>query len=167
MKKIGILLFILLGYYLNAQTNCANALPFCAGGVSGVTFPATTSTPAIQAQPGPSYGCLGSTPNPAWYYLQISSSGSFSILIAGQTISPVGPGQDVDFICWGPFNSLAGVCNSLTAGNTVDCSYSASFTETLHIASGVAGQYYMVLITNYANVTQNIVFNQLDRKSVV
>ncbi|WP_317897388.1 gliding motility-associated C-terminal domain-containing protein [Aurantibacillus circumpalustris] len=158
MKRIITLVLILTTYVLSAQTSCENALPFCASGVSGVTFPATTSITA--AQVGPNYGCLGSTPNPAWYYLQISTSGNLDILIQGQIASPIGPGQDVDFICWGPFSSLAGICNSLTSGNTVDCSYSGSFTETLNIPNGITGEYYMVLITNYANVQQNIIFTQ-------
>ena len=159
-KKIGILLFVLLASCFNAQTSCENAAPFCASGVSGVTFPATTSTPQVSAQTGPNYGCLGTQPNAAWYYLQISTSGNLNILIQGQIVSPPGPGQDVDFICWGPFNTLAGICNSLTAANTIDCSYSASYTETLHIPTGITGQYYMVLITNFANVQQNIQFSQ-------
>lgn len=143
-----------------AQNTCQTAKPFCAGGVSGETFPATTN--AGSAQSGPNYGCLGSTPNPSWYFLQISQSGNLDILIQGQitTPPPASPGQDVDFICWGPFNSLNGICDSLTANNTVDCSYSGSFTETLNIPNGITGQYYMVLITNFANTTQDIVFSQ-------
>lgn len=158
MKKILSAFIFLLTISLTAQTTCETAQPFCAGGVSGITFPATTSV--TSAQSGPNYGCLGSTPNPAWYYLQISTSGNLDILIQGQITSPPGPGQDVDFICWGPFNSLAGICNSLTATNIVDCSYSGSFTETLNIPTGVTGQYYLVLITNFANITQDIIFTQ-------
>lgn len=159
-KKIGVVLLTLLAYYYNAQTSCQNAAPFCASGVSGVTFPATTSITA--AQPGPNYGCLNTTPNPAWYYLQISTPGTLDILIQGQITNPPppGPGQDVDFICWGPFSSLAGICNSLTAANTIDCSYSGSFTETLNIPNGITGEYYLVLITNFANIQQDIIFNQ-------
>ncbi|PBQ34394.1 hypothetical protein CNR22_22320 [Sphingobacteriaceae bacterium] len=161
MKKIIVVLFVLVGHYLSAQSSCANAAPFCAGGQSGITFPATSTTGTPQsAETGPNYGCLGSTPNPAWYYLQISNSGNLDILIQGQATSPPGPGSDVDFICYGPFNSLTGACNSLTAGNTVDCSYSGSYTETLNISNGVVGQYYMVLITNFANVQQDIEFSQ-------
>lgn len=158
MKSFIFFLLISLSMGLSAQSTCETAQPFCAGGVSGVTFPATTGT--TTGQPGPNYGCLGSTPNPSWYYLQIGNSGSLDILIQGMATSPPGPGQDVDFICWGPFNSLAGICNSLTVGNTIDCSYSASFTETLNITAGVTGQYYLVLITNFANVPQNIIFSQ-------
>ncbi len=158
MKKTLLFLLLLAAFYSNAQTSCASALPFCAGGVSGITFPATTSTPAATAENGPDYGCLGSEPNPAWYYLQIGASGSLDILIQGQI--GTGVGQDVDFICWGPFNTLAGICNSLTATFSVDCSYSGSPTETLNITNGITGQYYMVLITNFANVQQNIIFTQ-------
>lgn len=137
---------------MRSQTSCANAQPFCAGGTSGGSFPATVNGPA--AENGPNYGCLGTQPNPAWYFLQVSQSGNLDILIAGSA------NQDVDFICWGPYNSLAGICNSLTASNIVDCSYSSSPTETLNIVGAIAGQYYMVLITNYANVTQDILFTQ-------
>ncbi|MBI2721202.1 MAG: hypothetical protein HYX39_03395, partial [Bacteroidetes bacterium] len=153
MKNIIFLFLLIIGLFVKAQTNCQNAQPFCAGGSSGVTFPATVNGPP--AQTGPNYGCLGTQPNPAWYYLQISASGSLDLYIAGTS------NQDVDFICWGPFTNLSTACNSLTAGNTVDCSYSSSPTETLNIINAVAGQYYMVLITNFSNAPQNITFNQI------
>lgn len=158
MKHVFLFFFLLIAGLSLAQNNCQNAKPFCAGGVSGETFPATTNV--TTAQTGPNYGCLGSTPNPAWYYLQISNSGNLDILIQGTLTTPPGPGQDVDFICWGPFNSLNGICDSLNLNKIVDCSYSGSFTETLNIPNGVTGQYYMVLITNFANIVQNIQFTQ-------
>jgi gliding motility-associated-like protein len=159
MKTIVIFLCVFYTTWLQSQINCQNAAPFCAGGVSGVTYPASINSGA--AQSGPNYGCLLTQPNPAWYYLQVANPGNLIILIQGQMTSPPGPGQDVDFICWGPFSSLSNVCNSLTASNIVDCSYSPSFTETLTIPSGLTGQYYLVLITNFANATQNISFNQI------
>lgn len=154
MKRILSIIIICLALIsvVKAQTNCGNAQPFCAGGTSGGSFPATVNGPA--AQTGPNYGCLGTQPNPAWYFLQISQSGNLDILIAGSA------NQDVDFICWGPYNSLAGICNSLTASYIVDCSYSSSPTETLNIVNAIAGQYYMVLITNFSNVVQDILFTQ-------
>lgn len=158
IRPFLLLVTLLLGLASFAQTTCETALPFCAAGVSGVTFPASVNQPP--AQSGPDYGCLFTQPNPAWYYLQISQAGNLDILIQGTITSPPGPGQDVDFICWGPFSSLAGICNSLTASFSVDCSYSGSFTETLNIPNGQVGEYYIVLITNFANVQQNIVFTQ-------
>jgi len=157
MRKIILLIGILISFGLESQTTCESAMPFCTGGLSGLTFPATVNSPP--AQPGPFYDCLFTQPNPAWYYLQVANSGNLIILIEGQIGG--GPGQDVDFCCWGPFNTLSGICNSLTAGNVVDCSYSANYTETCTIPNGITGQYYMVLITNFANVPQNIVFTQI------
>ena len=160
MKNLILFLFSILAWSTFAQTTCQTSQPFCAGGVSGVNYPASINSGA--AQVGPNYGCLMTQPNPSWYYLQVSTPGNLIILIQGQTnTSPPGPGQDVDFICWGPFSSLSGICNSLTATNIVDCSYSSSFTETLTIPTGLTGQYYLVLITNFANVTQNIQFSQI------
>ena len=155
MKKIISLTFMLVCLYTNAQTTCNNAQPFCAGGTSGVNFPASVNQP--DAYPNP-YNCLGSTPNPAWYYLQVSTSGNIDLYIAGTG------NQDVDFICWGPFTTFSTMCTSLSpinGNNVVDCSYSSSPTETCNIVNAIAGQYYMVLITNFSNVTQNIVFNQI------
>ena len=132
-----------------SQVNCASAAPFCAG-PSPVTFPASTNT---SSETGPNYGCLGSQPNPAWYYFQVGISGSMSINIAGTG------GGDVDFIAWGPFTSATGNCGNLTAGNTVDCSYSSSPTEVATFPNATAGQYYMLLITNYSGMAQNITFD--------
>ena len=155
MKKTIYILAVCLSFVFSvqAQTSCATAQPFCAGGNSGGSFPATVNGPA--AENGPNYGCLGTQPNPAWYYLQISQSGNLDIQIVGSA------NQDVDFICWGPFSSLAGCCNSLTASNIVDCSYSSSPSETCTIPSAIAGEYYMLLITNFANVAQDILFSQV------
>ena len=52
-------------------------------------------------------------------------------------------------------------CGNLTAANTVDCSYSASPTETCTINNAIVGEYYTLLITNYSNQAQNINFNQV------
>ena len=136
---------------VTSASNCADADPFCTG--TTYTFPASTN---VTSQTGPDYGCLLTQPNPVWYYLQIANSGNLVLSIAGSG------GADVDFICWGPFTSPATACTGISSsGSIVDCSYSTSATETCTIPSGVTGQYYMILITNYANVSQNIVFNQV------
>ncbi|MBS1651968.1 MAG: gliding motility-associated C-terminal domain-containing protein [Bacteroidetes bacterium] len=175
IKKLFFTTVIALMFGLTyAQTTCGSAQPFCSGGTSGVNFPASVNQPAAPA--GPNYGCLYSQPNPAWYYVQVQNSGNIVMQISGTG------GGDVDFVCWGPFSSLTGVCTPTAlsgtcspclnnsygggtgvypAGNMVDCSYSANPSETCTIPSGVTGQYYMVLITNYSNMTQNITFNQI------
>ncbi len=140
---------------VQAQGNyCTAAEPFCTGTV--VTFPNQTGT---SAEAGPSYGCLGSQPNPAWYYLKVGTTGNITIQI--DQVDGSGSGIDVDFILWGPFTSPTGACTAgLTAGNTVDCNFSTAATETVHIPNAVAGQYYMLLITNYANASGVVTFQQ-------
>lgn len=155
MKIFNICLIILCftSPFVFSQSTCASSQAFCANNTSGTTFPASINT---SAEAGPDYGCLLTTPNPAWYYFQVSVGGNISIGISGTG------GGDVDFICWGPFTSPNGNCGtSLTAGNTVDCSYSGSPTETCTINGALAGQYYTLLLTNFANTNQNINFNQV------
>jgi gliding motility-associated-like protein len=162
-----------------ATDSCSQAAPFCANiaGSGGITFPAATdgtntAGSGPSAQPGPSYGCLSSTPNPAWYYLQVANAGTLVLTIAGSA------SNDVDFICWGPFTSptapcatgLTGACSSFgtptnttnapCSGNIVDCSYSTSPTETCTINNATVGQYYLILITNFEDMPQNINLNQ-------
>ncbi len=154
MRFFKIYFFILYFSTLKvvSQNLCTNAAAFCANNTSGTTFPASTGNTSAAA--GPDYGCLATTPNPAWYYFQVSTTGTIVIGIAGTG------GSDVDFICWGPFTSPTGNCGNLTAANTIDCSFSASATETCTINNAIAGEYYQLLLTNYSNTTQNINFNQ-------
>jgi len=146
-----ILFFVLVCFVspANSQNNvCANPTPFCTG--QTMQFPAGVN--AGSAQSGPNYGCLGSQPNPAWFYFQIGTGGPLIITMSAN--------QDIDYICYGPFNQLSGNCGNLTAANTVGCSYSGSPTETLTIANAIPGQFYLLLITNFSNSNQQITFNQ-------
>lgn len=137
---------------------CANPTPFCTANPQ--VFPASVGQGNAQA--GPNYGCLGGTPNPAWFFMQIGTTGSIVINISGT--------NDVDFIAWGPFPNLTGnggVCNNLTQANTVPnsaisngCSFSGSPTETLIIPNAQAGDFYVILVTNWFNQPQNININQ-------
>ncbi|MCC6701263.1 MAG: gliding motility-associated C-terminal domain-containing protein [Fluviicola sp.] len=169
MKKIYFLVvcvaFLGLTTNLFAQgADCANADPFCTD--NNYTFPASVNT---DAEIGPDYGCLGSQPNPAWYYIQVANSGNIVI-----DLGSTNGADDIDFICWGPFNNLGTACSNLTGGgafsgctlfgtypcgNIVDCSYSINPTETCTINGAVAGQYYMFLITNFENTPTDIFAN--------
>ena len=69
--------------------------------------------------------------------------------------------SDIDFIIWGPFNSLAEAeANCGSYNNIVDCSYSITNNETPEIIGAVVGRVYVMLVTNYANVVQNITLTQ-------
>jgi len=130
------------------SSDCLNAQPFCTS--TPIGFPASTNT---TAPIGPDYGCLGSQPNPAFYFLQIDQPGTLSITMQST------PLVDIDFICWGPFTDPSTMCDNLTATYIEDCSYSPASTEICDIANAVSGEYYILLITNFSNVACNIDFS--------
>lgn len=151
--------------------NCIGALPFCSS--TAYNFPNNTSG---SAPSGPNYGCLGSEPNPVWYYMEIDVSGPMQLALS-QTTGPggTGAGIDVDFALWGPVSSLAAGCASVMGGGMapLQCSFSAAPTETIGLGyaggfgsgastppNAVAGQIYIVLLTNYSGSAGYISFNQ-------
>jgi len=126
---------------------CATAAPICTD--YAYDFPLQTNT---DSETGPYYDCLLSQPNPAWYYFEIATAGNLGLDLHA--------GNDVDFIIWGPFNGVT--CNSsdLSSGNVVDCSYETWSQEWPMITNAQVGETYMMLITNYANVSQNFSLTQ-------
>ncbi len=134
---------------------CSSANPFCTS--QTYTVPNTTGVPSLGSNG--IYGCLGTTPNPAWYYLQIQTAGDIIIGISQANSS--GTGIDVDYAVWGPFTSLGAGCSGLTAANNISCSYSYLPTETATILNAQPGQYYIFLLTNYSNQAGTITFQQV------
>jgi hypothetical protein len=116
MKKrilLSIASFCLAIHSFSQGASCATADPFCTE--NGAAFPASTST---VAESGPDYGCLGSQPNPAWYYMQIATSGNIDIDLSNSA------NVDIDFACWGPFSSLSGACGNLQGEPTsIGCGF--------------------------------------------
>lgn len=154
MKKIFFtvaILFCVAHSVIFAQgSDCATASPFCTA-AGTATFPASQNT---TAPVGPNYDCLGTQPNPAWYYLQVATSGPITLNMSNSA------SVDIDFIIWGPFTSSSAACASGLTGASVDCSYSASAIETGVIPSAVVGEVYVLLITNYSNQATNISLSQ-------
>jgi gliding motility-associated-like protein len=151
--KITFLLIITHCFSLTAQNNstCDQPVPFCTG--TDIIFEAGTD--AGSAQPGPNYGCLVTQPNPAWFFFKIAQPGSLNLTMSSS------PAVDIDFICYGPFSSLDGVCTQqLTFLKIVGCSYSSATTEILNINNTQVGQFYLLLITNFSNDPSNISFTQ-------
>ena len=150
------LLIILVGLCSTSSVysqsdSCESALPFCTLG--GIGFPAPVGTPS--APVGPDYGCLGTQPNPAFYNVQIDQPGNLTITMQST------PALDIDFICWGPFPNSNGMCdniNTQTGAPIVDCSYSTAAIEVCDITNASAGDWYVILITNYSGVNCNIDF---------
>ncbi len=133
---------------------CNTASPFC----TGTTYNFPNSTGVADLGGGGIYDCLSSTPNPVWYFMQIGTSGSITIDISQETAggSPI----DVDFVMWGPFTSLAAGCAGISTSNVVDCSYSTAASEQANISNAVAGQFYILLMTNYSDTPGSITFSQ-------
>ena len=153
MKKIFTVLFSIISFGLFAQSpDCANAEPFCTD-EGAYEFPATTDEPDAAA--GPDFDCLFTQPNPAWYFMQIDDPGDIIIDIDAN------PPSDIDFVCWGPFNTMDDVCNQLTGAMVADCSYAGGTgTEVCDITNAQTGEFYMLLLTNWGNIETNITFEQ-------
>ena len=133
MKKLFyIVLFVSITNIAFTQGTCNTALPFCTG--SNYVFPASTNTPAPT---GAYFDCLGTQPNPAFYYMEIDNAGNMTINIQG--LGANGGTNDIDFICWGPFTNPATMCNQLTAANVEDCSYSPTWNEFCDITGASTG----------------------------
>jgi hypothetical protein len=128
---------------------CGLMAPICSG--SPIAF--TAASGGGSAEPGNDYDCLFTQPNPSWYYLEISNPGDLIIDITA--------GSDVDYALWGPYVDLAeaqATCGS--HGLPVDCSYSASPIEQAVVSGVVAGEVYVLLVTNYADIVQTIFVNE-------
>ncbi len=138
--------FSICAYSPPPPPGCFDSDPFCTN--SSYLFPASTNVSDMGE-----VGCLYTTPNPAWYWMQIANPGDLHIHISSSA--------DVDFIAWGPFPSLAAACaTDLMSNDGVDCSYSTAAAEDCDILGVQTGQVYVLLITNYANVETNISFSQ-------
>ncbi|MCH2045310.1 MAG: T9SS type A sorting domain-containing protein [Saprospiraceae bacterium] len=137
--------------------SCQTLEPFCTQQGAFFTINSNANSGnADTTNPGNDYGCLMSTPNPAWYYISIGTSGSIDLEMIAVT--------DVDYIIWGPFNSVTdaqNACGTYNSSNTVSCSFSVASIEYPFIPSGQAGEVYVLLVTNFDNQTQNITLTQI------
>ncbi|WP_175437455.1 T9SS type B sorting domain-containing protein [Crocinitomix algicola] len=156
MKKLlGIaILSSIFGANTFAQgPTCAEMEPICTD--VGVSF--TAGVGAV-SEPGNDYGCLFTQPNPSWYYLEISEAGDLEMELFADS--------DIDFIIWGPFDDLADAqsnCGTLGGPESpiVDCSYSGVAYETPEITGAEVGEVYILLITNYAAVVQDVTLGKI------
>ena len=132
-------------------SGCAEAQAFC----TGLTYDFENTTGVVDQG---SLGCLGSTPNPAWFYLEIDQAGDLSILI--EQTGNDGSALDVDYAMLGPYSSAAAACSNPEDGCIASCSYSGSNTETATVTGGQPGEVYLLLLTNYADEPGFINFSQ-------
>ena len=130
---------------------CDDIQAFCSD--SPTTFEAATNTTSPD---GPAYDCLLTQPNPAWFFLEIDDPGDIEI-----TMTP-DPLVDIDYVLWGPFNSVEDGCQGgITAPENVeDCSYAPDAVETANIQGANQGDIYILLITNFSNDEADITVTQ-------
>ncbi|MFM9988174.1 fibronectin type III domain-containing protein [Flavobacterium sp.] len=143
------------------QITCPTALPLCA--ITPVIIPNNVGVPTLPNPVSPysttssNVGCLGSAPAPTFYYLTIPTNGNYTFFLEQNSNNTfTGTGLDVDFVAWGPYASTSAACASISTANAFPtgpsafCSFSAAFTETFTVNSAVAGQVYVLMITNYS-----------------
>ncbi|MGI6343425.1 MAG: PKD domain-containing protein [Bacteroidales bacterium] len=142
------------------EIGCETAEVSCSD--ESYSFPSGTTGNATTPIGGyPNYHCLSSRPAPAWFYMQFDEPGDINIHIEQWSQGDPPVGRDVDFCCWGPFNTLMEGCETgLTGDNVVDCSYSAAPIEDCYIPNGQPGEIYILLITNYSRQPATITFSQ-------
>ena len=147
---------------VGTPVDCSDASAFC--GETGLVYTNSVGVPSYG-----SIGCLGSSPNPSWYFMQVSQSGNLNFQIA--QVDNTGVGIDVDYIIWGPFTpaEFAASCNDLydfPDGNTTipnniaSCSFSFVSVENFTITNAVLNDIYIVLITNYSGDPGTVTFTQ-------
>ena len=112
----------------------------------------------LDSELGPSISCLGVARNPSWFWFKTAQSGTVNLRIFGN--------HDIDFICWGPFSeeqfnqdACSFILNPEWAENSeniADCSFSATNNELLSVLSTMPNQHFVVMVSNFANLTQQI-----------
>lgn len=131
---------------------CGAPDPICSGTPISFTAQAVGVEAAV-LNPGNDYDCLFTSPNPTWYYLEIATGGNLVIDITA--------GSDIDFAIWGPYADLAtGIADCNSYPTPQDCSYSTAAIEQAVVNGVVAGEVYILLVTNFANTVQTINVNE-------
>lgn len=157
MKKTIISFLILFLFILNslkAQDSCFTPSPFCSGNYYNYTMAA-----GIIAPSGPDYGCLATQSSPLWISIFVTSPGDLTITGAGLDASdnPL----DIDYIYWGPFSSMSGICYSqLDAGHILGCDYSTDNLLNFAITGATTGSYYIAMVSNYSGQPAFVSYSQ-------
>ncbi len=174
MKKIYslfaiiiVLLFSTEDFFAQGNT-CSTAEPFCTSVGTPYSYNNITGSPSAT-----SMGCLSTTPNQSWFYIKTSGTGAMTYSLTQSSVAPGGtPNLDVDFIAYGPYTAaqFSVACSTLLTGsctgdhncigNIEDCSYSSAATETMTLTSPGAGQYFLIMITNFDGAAGYITFSQ-------
>lgn len=136
--------------------SCSSVIPeIC----NGSLYPAATSGQAT-APFGSNLNCgfTDISNFASFYYFVAATNGPLNINVtptdgAGVPYPNVLASPDLDIKCWGAFNDLTTMCDQLTNGNQEYCSSAPATTqEVIQIPNAVAGQIYVVMVSNWADV---------------
>jgi hypothetical protein len=167
------ILAIMDSFSLIAQSSdsCINSNHICFNEGSYM-FPAGVGSGTF----GNNVACLYTTPNPQWFCFQVLQPGRLNISLSSNPEhdldfvcwGPFSADNYTELIG-------SGVCSQLNLdstgcvshessagpnpvdfgaypiGNIVDCGFSSSSTEYIHIPNMVANEWYMIMVTNYSN----------------
>ncbi|NQX81213.1 MAG: hypothetical protein HRT66_04350, partial [Flavobacteriaceae bacterium] len=151
-----IIINLLYGQYIFSQ--CLKAAPICSSEAfvfentykNGPHGDATAEVLTNNNAPNGGYGELETTPYPTWLYFKIGKEGDLELEIRQTTGIVSGTVLDVDFVCWGPYNSLEGIClDGLYPKDIKHSSYSMSGVEFCNLTNTKVGEIYLLLVTNY------------------
>jgi gliding motility-associated-like protein len=140
-----------LGITYAQSIDCDESIAFCTD--EGFEFFIGPGDPTGELPVGPDYTCVASGGSPYWFHMRILTPGSLII----EMNSP--DGIDIDYECWGPFDDPFEPCLD-GLQSVVDCSFSPFPFEDCYIPSGVVGEYYVIMITNFFGPSQNIFFTK-------
>ncbi|WP_411768383.1 PKD domain-containing protein [Winogradskyella sp. A3E31] len=180
--KIFSFLFLLVSAICFSQVNspggvtCDEAGPICSDNTGNFVFENNNDS---STNINTDIACLGTPPRPSWFFLRVGQTGNLEFEIV-QT-SNGGGGIDVDFVVWGPFASPDGNCNNINTNcptcpdnvqnpnyypndldnsNIVDCSWSPASIESMTLPNAIAGEYYLLLVSNWGGGEGVIEINQ-------
>ncbi len=150
--------FVLEVTWVQPSCTALPLIPVCTQ--VGLNYPAGVNTgDGTVTDPVNDWDCLITAPNANFYYFEIATAGNINMTLTGTS--------DVDFIIWGPFPNLAAANSSCglwgsggTNGSVIDCSYDPAALEFPVIPGAIVGQVYVMSITNFANVAQNLTLTQ-------
>ena len=161
MKRILLLFFTFFTYIFSYAQPGASPVQSCSSAIpeicNGSLYPAATSGTAT-APFGANLNCgfTNISGNASFYYFVSNTNGPLNINITPTDVigvpypNLVGE-PDLDFKCWGPFTDLLPMCDGLSNMNQEDCSSAPATTaEVLQITNAVAGQIYVVMVSNWA-----------------
>jgi len=150
MMKFLRSVFILIALHATAQNSCATAYPVC----EGSTYPNAVGIGNVGMT-----GCLFVTVNPTYFIIKIGTGGHVILDVFQSSGNTNADDLDVDRAVWGPFSSPEDACAAIAAGASPTDNCEDLLSSPIHFYNALAGNYYVFLVTNYANQQGNIHFH--------